>query len=280
MKTGIVGLGLIGGSFAKAYKNAGDTVLALDTDETILEFAKLSGVVDATLTNENLGECDLILIALYPRAAVEFINEHAQFISKNAVVIDCCGTKRMVCAAGFAAAEKFGFTFVGGHPMAGTQYSGFKHSSANMFSKASMVIVPPRFDDMALLDRVKTLLAPAGFGRVTVSTAEKHDEMIAFTSQMAHVVSNAYIKSPTAGAHKGFSAGSYKDLTRVAYLNETMWSEIFIENRDFLLKELSLFIDSLGQYRDALENADEAQLKALLADGRRCKEEVDGRWKK
>ena len=279
MKVGIVGLGLIGGSFAKAYKSAGNTVFAFDADTTILEFAKLAGAVDGILDDGNIGECDLLLIAVYPRAAIKYINSKAALISKKTVVIDCCGTKREVCAAGFAAAEEYGFTFIGGHPMAGTQFSGFKNSTASMFNKASMILVPPHFDDMALMDRIKELLAPANFGQITVSTADKHDEMIAFTSQMAHVVSNAYIKSPTAEAHKGFSAGSYKDLTRVAYLNESMWSELFIENKDFLIKELDFFINSVKEYRDALEKGDEQKLTTLLADGKRCKQEVDGKWK-
>ena len=121
------------------------------------------------------------------------------------------------------------------------------------------------------------LLSPAGFGRISVTTAEKHDMMIAFTSQMAHVVSNAYIKSPTARIHKGFSAGSYKDLTRVAWLNAPMWAELFMENKDFLLHELELFIHSLTQYRDAMVKDDMPELIRLLDEGRRLKEEVDGR---
>ena len=146
-----------------------------------------------------------------------------------------------------------------------------------MYKGAPMVIVPPRYDDIELLGRVKELLAPAGFGRISVTTAEKHDQMIAFTSQMAHVVSNAYIKSPTARIHKGFSAGSYKDLTRVAWLNAPMWAELFMENKDFLLNELDLFINSLTQYRDAMTNNDMPELIRLLDEGRRLKEEVDGR---
>lgn len=140
-----------------------------------------------------------------------------------------------------------------------------------------MVIVPPSFDDIELLDRVKTLLAPVGFGSISVTTAEKHDELIAFTSQMPHIISNAYIKSPTAAAHKGFSAGSYKDLTRVAWLNPKLWAELFLENRDCILNELDWFIAALEQYRDAVKNDDSETLEKLLDDGRRRKEEVDGR---
>ena len=219
MIAGIVGLGLIGGSFAKAYHEAGHTVLGFDADRSTMDFARLSGTVANELTEENISTCDIVLVCIYPAAAVEFLRYAAPHIGPHPVVIDCCGTKRFVCEQLFPLAKKYGFTYLGGHPMAGTHNSGFKYARANLYKGAPMVIVPPDFDDILLLDRVKKLLAPAGFGRLSVTTAEKHDEMIAFTSQMAHVVSNAYIKSPTAGSHKGFSAGSYKDLTRVAWLN-------------------------------------------------------------
>jgi prephenate dehydrogenase len=272
---GIIGLGLIGGSFAKAYKAAGHTVYAQEADKSILDFALLSGAADAPLDTDALRRCGLILIALYPHAAIEFLDEAAQYIQPETTVIDCCGTKKNICAAGFQAAERYGFTFVGGHPMAGTEQSGFKHSKANMFKGASMIIVPPVYDNILFLDKIKRLLAPAQFGRLTVTTAEKHDAMIAFTSQMAHLVSNAFIKSPTVFEHKGFSAGSYKDLTRVAWLNERMWAELFMENRDHLLYELDLFLASLNEYRDALQNEDFDNLQALLCDGKRLKEKVD-----
>ncbi|MBR2832405.1 MAG: prephenate dehydrogenase [Oscillospiraceae bacterium] len=277
MNIGIVGLGLIGGSFAKAYSEAGHTVLAFDIDRSVLDFAILSGVVTGPLTEENVSGCDLILIAVYPQAAAEFLEKTGPRIGKKPVVIDCCGTKRVVCSRCFPLAEKYGFTYLGGHPMAGTHNSGFKYARSNLFHGAPMVIVPPDFDNIGLLDRVKSLLAPAGFGRFSVTTAEEHDEMIAFTSQMAHVVSNAFIKSPAAGKHKGFSAGSYKDMTRVAWLNPQMWAELFMENGDNLLRELDGFIACLGEYRDAIASGDEPRLIALLDEGRRRKAEVDGR---
>ena len=192
-------------------------------------------------------------------------------------MIDCCGTKRVVCAAAFPLAEQYRFTYLGGHPMAGTQYSGFGHARANLYHNAPMVIVPPAFDNIELLSRVQELLRPAGFGSYSVTTAEKHDEMIAFTSQMAHLVSNAYIKSPTARAHKGFSAGSYKDMTRVAWLNAPMWSELFLENRDNMLHELDCLMDRLMEYRTAIAEDDPDALTQLLEDGKKRKEEVDGR---
>lgn len=277
MTVGIVGLGLIGGSFAKAYHAAGHQVLAFDTDQSVYDFAVLSGAVNGPLTDETLPECDLILIAVYPGAAVEYLKQHGAHIGKKPIVIDCCGTKRVVCTACFPLAEQFGFTYLGGHPMAGTHNSGFKYATATMFHNAPMVLVPANHNDIELLSRVKELLAPAGFSRFSVTTAEQHDEMIAFTSQLAHVVSNAYIKSPTAGLHKGFSAGSYKDMTRVAWLAPKMWAELFLENKDFLMTELNTLIDNLRQYQDAMEHDDLPGLIQLLDDGRKRKEEVDGR---
>ena len=277
MKLGIVGLGLIGGSFAKAYKAAGHEVYGYDCDKSVMDYAIVSEVMNAELNSDILPECGLVLIALYPEAAAEYLTKNAPIFGSKPVVMDCCGTKGMICEIGFKLASEYGFTYVGGHPMAGTQYSGLKYAKANMFVNAPMVIVPPKYDDIVFLSRIKELLEPAGFGRITVTTAQKHDEMIAFTSQLAHVVSNAYIKSPTAMAHRGFSAGSYKDMTRVAWLNPQMWAELFVENREYLGKEMDILISSLNEYREAIKNGDTDRLVSLLADGKRLKEEVDGR---
>ena len=276
MTVGILGIGLIGGSVAKAYKSAGHKVFAFDTDTVMLDYAIMSEVVDLKLTAENLKECDIVFLAAFPKVSIKYLIDMGKYFSKDTLVIDLCGTKRKICKVGFETAEKYGFTFVGGHPMAGTHKSGFKYSRENMFSGAPMVIVPPKFDDMELFQRIKTALAPLMLGGISVTTAEKHDKMIAFTSQMAHIVSNAYVKSPEAVEHRGFSAGSYKDLTRVAWLNPDMWTELFLENGDFLLNELNTFIDNLTLYRDALENADDKKLWSLLDEGRKIKGEIDG----
>ena len=276
MKVGILGLGLIGGSMARAYAVAGHTVYAADLDESTLSFAMLSGAVHGRLDEETIPACELLLLAIYPGGSAKWLEDNGRLVDSGALVLDLCGIKQEVCKRCFPVARKYGFTFVGGHPMAGSHFSGFKYSRADLYKGAPMVLVPPRFDDIDLLQRVKDAMAPCGFGMFSVTTAEEHDRMIAFTSQMPHVLSNAFIKSPTARQHKGFSAGSYKDLTRVAWLNAPMWSELFLENRDNLLFELNTDLDSLTAYRDALDARDGERLTALLEAGKKAKEEVDG----
>ena len=278
MRVGIIGLGLIGGSMAKAYKRDPRVrVYGLDRDPAIVQFACIAQAIDGELTDEILKAVDLLLLAAYPDGVIAELTRCAPMLKRDCLAIDLSGIKGRVCEAGFAIAKQYGFTFVGGHPMAGTQYSGFKYSREDMFDGAPMVIVPPVFDDIELLDHVRTALVPARFGKISIITAKEHDRIIAFTSQLAHVVSNAYVKSPTARDHSGFSAGSYRDLTRVAWLNPDMWTELFMQNRENLLFEVDAIIESLKQYRDALADGDAPRLRALLDEGRRIKEEVDGK---
>ena len=276
MTVGILGLGLIGGSLARAYAKCGHTVYAAEKDETMFGFAQLAGVVSGQLTEETIPCCDLILPAIYAGGSIAWMEANAKYISPYTLVIDCCGIKSEICKCGFALAKTYGFTFIGGHPMAGSHHSGFKYSRSNLFQGAPMVLIPPRYDDPMLLEQAKEFLQPCNFGSFSVTTAQEHDKMIAFTSQMPHIVSNAYIKSPTARSHKGFSAGSYKDLTRVAWLNPKMWAELFLSNKENILEELTFYIDSLTAYKNAIASSDEEALIRILDEGRRCKEEVDG----
>ena len=276
MRVGILGLGLIGGSLARAYALEGHTVYAIQRNEPMLSFAMLAGAVHGRLDEKTIPQCNLILLAIYPNVSANWLEKNAHLISKDTLVMDCCGIKKEICERCFPLAKKYGFTFVGGHPMAGSQFSGFKYSRANLFEGAPMVLVPPVFDNMDLLERVKKALEPCNFGSFSVTTAEKHDKMIAFTSQMPHILSNAFIKSPTALSHKGFSAGSYKDLTRVAWLNPQMWAELFLENKENVMFELDYYIESLKAYRNAIADDDLQGLTQLLEEGKKRKEEVDG----
>ena len=276
MTVGILGLGLIGGSMARAYAKAGHHVLAADSDESIFSFAQISGAVHGRLCDTTIQQCDLILLAIYPDGCAAWLENHAHRICPDTLVMDLCGIKEDICNRCFPLAQAYGFTFIGAHPMAGSHNSGFKYSHSNLFQGSPMVLVPHRFDDMQLLERAKNALSPCNFGAFAVCTAQEHDKRIAFTSQMPHVLSNAYIKSPTALSHKGFSAGSYKDLTRVAWLNPQMWAELCMENRENMLFELETYIKNLQAYQNALQKQDLTALVQLLEEGKQRKEEVDG----
>ncbi len=280
MLIGIAGLGLIGGSIAKALKYKTDnTVLGYDIDRGVLLKAKLLGAVDDELNDENISECDIIITGLYPQDTLDFINSKADKIKKGAIVLDSCGVKGVICEPLWKTAKENGFSFYGAHPMAGLHFSGFEYSEVNMFVNASMIIVPSKDAEITELEIIKNLFVSLGFTNIQISSPEEHDRIIAYTSQLAHVVSNAYVKSPNAEVHKGFSAGSYKDLTRVAKLNETMWTELFLDNRENLINEVDTIIENLQQYSAALKAEDADTLKELLKQGRVRKEKIDGMYR-
>ncbi len=276
MKIGVVGLGLIGGSIAKSAKrNTKYTVYGYDVNKDVIKNAIANKSIDGELTKEKLSVCDYVFIPLYPEAVIEYVKENASDFKEDAVVIDCAGVKRVVCEKCFEIAENSHFSFVGGHPMAGTQFSGFENSKETMFHNAPFVLTPKENEDILILANAREVIMQLGFGRVSVMTPQKHDKLIAFTSQLAHVVSNAFVKSPSAMERKGISAGSYKDLTRVAYLNENMWTELFLDNKDNLIFELDNIISELTKYSEAMKNDDPDTLRQLLKDGRIAKEKAD-----
>ena len=280
MTVGIVGLGLIGGSIAKAIKyNTDHTVYGMDIEKSIVLKAKLLGAIDEEMNLSMISECDLIIIALYPKDTMTFIENNYKHFKENSVVMDCCGIKSKVCKEIFSFTEDKSFIFIGAHPMAGLHFSGFEYSQPQMFDNASMILIPPKNIDIALLDKLKNLFLKIGFTVIKFSTPEEHDKIIAYTSQLAHVVSNAYVKSPEAEVHSGFSAGSYKDLTRVAKLNPAMWTELFLCNKDNLIKEIDGLIENLQKYSTAIKNSDDDALFNLLKEGSDRKEKIDGQYK-
>lgn len=276
---GIVGLGLIGGSVAKAVKkNTPHTVLVYDKDPEVIKKAKLIGAADGEITD--VFALDYLIVALYPAATVEYIRSVADKLKKSCIVLDVDGVKGTVCREVFPIAEKFGVTFIGGHPMAGVEFSGFDHSREALFKNASMILVPDKNVDIRALERVKELFLSLGFSSIRISTAEEHDKMIALTSQLAHVLSSAYVKSSSALNHKGFSAGSFRDMTRVAKLNEDMWTELFFDNRENLLTEIDGLIERLKEYKTALYEGDRETMTQLLREGRERKALVDRKYEK
>ena len=276
MTIGIVGLGLIGGSLARSIKVHTDfQVLGVDIDPQTMLQADLLGAIDGKLDEAGIARCDVVLVALYPEAIVNWVTAHQEDFRPGAWVIDCGGVKQAVCAPLSALAQGKPWRYCGGHPMAGREFSGFRYAKDDLFDRASMILTPPRDADLETLAWLKDFFLSIGFRRVQFTTPKEHDEMIAYTSQLAHVVSSAYVKCPLAQKHRGFSAGSFADMTRVAKLNEEMWTELFFENRDALLPEVSGLIDRLTAYRDALAAEDRQAMKRLLREGREIKEALE-----
>lgn len=267
----------MGGSLAKAIAFGTEhTVWGTNRSPEAVQKALFVGAVEKELTKDDLRECDLVIVSLYPQASIDYITENAKNFKKGAIVMDISGVKRCVCDALYGTAKENGFVFVGAHPMAGLHLSGFEYSTPKMFNNSSMILTPYEDTPEECVNLIKDIFLKIGFTNIQISTPEEHDKIIAFTSQLAHVVSNAYVKSPNALMHKGFSAGSYKDLTRVAYLNEHMWAELFLENRDNLINEIDAIVENLVQYKKAMEDNDCEKLAELLREGKILKEKIDG----
>lgn len=281
MTVGIVGLGLMGASFALSIKRKGeDKVFGFDKDQSVLLKASLLNCIDGELNEQTVGQVDLLIISVYPRDFSKVCERFLPFMKDGAIVIDFCGNKVSVCDSMKKLSKKYqNVWLLGGHPMAGREFSGIDRAIKTLFDKASMILIPVKAD-IFIEEKIKKYFLELGFAEVVFTDAETHDKNIAFTSQLCHVVSNAFIKSDTAKLHHGFSAGSYKDLTRVARLNSNLWSQLMIDNAENLSCELKTLIDNLSKYYIALENKDQEELKKLLEDGNLLKIEIDARNKK
>ncbi len=277
MNVGIVGLGLMGGSMAKSIKNrTGHTVYGIDLDQETMMLARMCGAIDGPLDGETLPQCDLVLAAIRPQAAVDWVKAHAAEISRSAILVDLCGVKRVVVEQIAPVAAERGFAYIGGHPMAGRERGGFTASTDDLYVGASMILTPDERTDMKLLETLQAFFLDVGFAKLTFSQPEEHDRIIAFTSQLAHIVSSAYVKSPEAQRRRGFSAGSFRDMTRVARLDEDMWTELFLDDADYLTHELEVLIGHLEEYRSALKERDASRLHDLLKEGRELKATAGG----
>ena len=274
MKIGIVGLGLIGGSMAKSIKSrTGHTVYGIDLDQETMLLARLCGAIDGPLDEDTLPVCDLVLLAVRPQAAVDWVRDHGAQI--GAAVVDLCGVKRTVVEQITPLARQHGFIYVGGHPMAGIERSGYGHAFPELFQGASLILTPYPGTPQSCLDEIWELARKLGFRHLQLSTPQEHDHIIAYTSQLAHVVSCAYVGSPSAPNFEGFSAGSFKDMTRVAKLNEEMWTELFLENQDALVREIDTLVEELAAFAYVIRRGDRDNLKNMLRRAREIKEAID-----
>ncbi|HWP51973.1 MAG TPA: prephenate dehydrogenase/arogenate dehydrogenase family protein [Clostridia bacterium] len=278
MNIAVIGMGLVGGSFARAIKYKTEhTVFGADANMQALCKARLVGAIDDILDDKKLAFCEMVIIALYPQAAIDWLAANAGQIAKTAMVTDTCGVKQAVCSGCHELALQHGFSYIGGHPMAGVEHSGFDHSRCDMFENASMVLTPMQGVSIAEVDRLKRFMLTLGFNKTVITDPAEHDRMIAYTSQLAHVVSSAYVQSPCALGHKGFSAGSYRDMTRVSTLNEYMWTELFLDNYEPLAEQLDALIERLKDFSVAIKAQDGDRLRAMLRAGREQKAKADGK---
>lgn len=272
LKIAIVGLGLIGGSMAKSIKlHTENIVFGADNNAVTIGSAITDGAINGELTDSNLAECDIVLVCLYPNATIDYVTNNIEKFRKGAVVLDCSGVKGNICEALSGFCKSHGCEFVGSHPMAGIEKTGYDSSFAHMFDGATMVVCQDEYTSEKAIKFAENFYHSIRFDKITYSTPVEHDRAIAFTSQLAHVVSSAYVQSSQAENQMSFSGGSYKDLTRVAKLNEVMWTELFIENKAALSIELRELIARLNSYADAIEDSDEATLMQLLENGTRMK---------
>lgn len=273
MKILVVGLGLIGGSICKALKKyTSHFVVGCDLNHDI-EYSAMRDVAIDIDFNGDFSGFDLVIVSLFPDAAEKYLIENIGKFDKTTLITDVCGIKGDFSRRIKALAEDNGMRYLGIHPMAGKEFGGYHNSSADLFQRANFIVAP--FEDSAEndIELLKGLAAELGAGKIVVTSPDNHDKMIAYTSQLAHIVSSAYVKSPELGLECGFSGGSFQDMTRIATMNEKMWTDLFMQNRENLLFELDVLIKNLKEYSTALESSDSEKMQELIADGRKLKEE-------
>ena len=269
----VVGLGLIGGSICKALKKYTTHFVAGSDINKDIEFAALRDVaMDEAFTGDYSG-FDLIIMALFPDATEAYLRENISKMPKTALLTDVCGIKGDFSRRLRDLAEENCLRYIGIHPMAGKEFGGYHNSSADLFQKANFIIAPHEGADEHDVETLRSLSSEIGAGKIVVTSPENHDKMIAYTSQLAHIVSSAYVKSPELGLECGFSGGSFQDMTRIATMNERMWTDLFMQNRENLIFELDTLIANLNKYSEALRAADSEEMLRLIAEGRQLKED-------
>ena len=271
----VAGLGLMGGAMAMACKEHTDwTVCGWNRTRAVAEKALEQGVIDAIADEETIARCDLLIPVLYPAATINFLKRIIPTLTPGARIVDLVGVKTSVIDELEPVALAAGIHYTGGHPMAGKEVAGFDNADADLYRGASMILVPTASTAPGDIEWMSELFIQLGFGMVKICDKYEHDRMIAHTSQLCHVVSNCYVNSPSSPKHKGFSAGSYRDMIRVAGVNEVLWTDLFLTNRDALLEELDIFVSDLLKVRSALADRDEEEMKRLLKEGRLIREKI------
>lgn len=270
MKICVAGLGIIGGSLCLALKRAGYSVAGWNRSQKPINYALENDIIDESATD--FKKYDAVFVALPPKAAVKFLNENE--FKDGAVVADICGVK------GYLEKEIYkkprNFRYLGTHPMAGKEVSGVENACADLFDGASIIIVNNQNSDIYAVQLITELAAEMGFKKIIECSSDEHDRKIAYTSQLAHVVSNAYVKNEEIKGCLGFTGGSFQDMTRIAGVDENVWTELYLLNKKNLSLQIASLISSLEDIKSALDDGDEEELKRVLKDGRTVFEKNKG----
>ena len=272
-KIAIIGLGLMGGSMAKALKKSGKyKLIGFDVSEETLTLAQNGGFIDEIWNGKDRLDSDITVVALSPSRTKEFIDKNTSLLKENSILTDICGVKESICSFAEEMAEKYNINYVGGHPMAGRELSGFSNSVESLFINRSYIFTKTGKTNEKALETVSGMAYDLGCSDITITSPKKHDEMIAYTSQLPHVLAGAYVKSPASDEHKGFSAGSYHDVSRVASVDENLWSELFLLNKENLLIEIDTLLKNITEYKTALLNEDKQRIHEVIKEGRLLKQ--------
>ncbi len=273
MKILVVGLGLIGGSICKALKKyTFHTVIGMNRNKEIERQALEDKSIDYIFTGD-FTNVDLAIVCLYPEISEVWFRENAPKMSSGTLITDVCGIKGDFSEKMRRIAQDNDLEYIGIHPMAGKEFGGYVNSTPDLYLNANFIVTPFEDSTVKNTELLKNLALEIGAGKIVVTSPDNHDKMIAYTSQLAHIVSSAYVKSPELELECGFSGGSFQDMTRIATMNENMWTELFMQNRKNLQFELDTLINNLTKYKEALENQNTSAMLQLIKEGRELKEE-------
>lgn len=279
---GIVGLGIMGGSFAKAIKAnvlpfASGKIFAFDKNETVLQKAKSENIIDNFFTKENLSAmlslCDIVFVCLYPHDVISFLEQNQNHFKKGAIVTDISGVKCEI-AKKLKSVTNLNIDFILGHPMAGGEKEGFEFSNANFFKQRNYIIIEQEWNKKENIALFKSIVLRLGFKRIVETSVQTHDYNIAFTSQLCHVIASALVKSKSDKHITKFGGGSFEDLTRIALINAPLWTELFLQNKQNLLEHITNFEKEISLVKKFLQEDDYSKLEKYLSEVRSIRSEM------
>ena len=262
----IVGLGLLGGSYAKALKRFGFHISAITKDQASIDYAVKENIIDdgSTELDEGLiGDADLVIFALYPHVFVKWIEDNQNLLKSGAIITDVTGVKRNIVYR-IQDMLRSDLEFIAAHPMAGREVSGVENSTDKMFIGANYIVTPTERNTPEAIETCVELGRLLGFSNVTTLSPEEHDEMIGFLSQLTHCIAITLMTCNDKENMEKFTGDSFRDLTRIARINDLMWSELFVANKDVLLEQMNMFIDKFNELKAFLENEDIDGMRAIM----------------